>query len=70
MTKTVKATRPTNSNTKTGSEVQVMLHDIATVLRLTAMVKAEMIRDRAEADRKHIDTRRAVRHAEPALALA
>lgn len=67
MTKTIKTARPTQT-TKTGSEVQSMLLDIATVLRLTAMVKAEMIRDRAEADSKHIESRRAVRCGELALA--
>jgi hypothetical protein len=67
MTKTIKTARPTHT-AKTGSEVQSMLLDIATVLRLTAMVKAEMIRDRAEADRKHIETRRTVRHTQLSLA--
>lgn len=67
MTKTLKTARPTHT-TKTGSEVQSMLLDIATVLRLTAMVKAEMIHDRAEADRKQIESRRAVRCGELALA--
>jgi hypothetical protein len=57
MTKTRKA--PHFATTKTSSEVQSMLLDIATVLRLTAMVKAEMIRDRAEADRQTIESRRA-----------
>lgn len=62
------ANGPRVQATKTPAEVQGMLHDIATVLRLTAMVKAEMIRDQAEADRKHLEARRAARHAEPALA--
>jgi hypothetical protein len=70
MTKTIKTARPTQTaaSTHTPSEVQTMLHDIATVLRLTAMVKAEMIRDRADADSKHIESRRAVRCGELALA--
>ena len=63
MTKTTKAPRFASA-TKTSSEVQTMLLDIATVLRLSAMVKAEMIRDRAEADRKTIESRRAGRLAE------
>lgn len=50
----------------TPSEVSSMLLDIATVLRLTAMVKAEMIRDRVEADRKTIESRRAGRITEAA----
>jgi hypothetical protein len=57
MTKTRKA--PHFASAKTSSEVSAMLLDIATVLRLTAMVKAEMIRDRAEADRQTIENRRA-----------
>lgn len=58
MTQTVKTAR-TAAVTKTPSEVQGMLLDIATVLRLTAMVKAEMVRERAEADRQTIENRRA-----------
>jgi hypothetical protein len=50
--------------TRTPSEVSSMLLDIATVLRLTAMVKAEMIRDRVEADRQVIDSRRTNRLAD------
>lgn len=65
MTKTIKATRFATS-TKTSSEVQTMLHDIATVLRLTAMVKAEMIRDQAEADRQVVEGRRTNRLVETA----
>lgn len=65
MTKTIKATRFATS-TKTSSEVQTMLHDIATVLRLTAMVKAEMIRDQAEADCQVVEGRRTNRLVETA----
>ena len=65
MFKTVKA--PRLQATKTPAEVQGMLYDIATVLRLTAMVKADMIRDQAETDRKLIESRRTARAAEPAL---
>lgn len=68
MTKTAKIARLAAA--KSAVEVQGMLHDIATVLRLTAMVKAEMIRDRAEADRRHIENRRAARSAEPTAVLA
>jgi hypothetical protein len=57
MTQTTKAPRFTTA-TKTSSEVSSMLLDIATVLRLSAMVKAEMLRERAEADRQVIETRR------------
>ncbi|MCU0703927.1 MAG: hypothetical protein MUF18_08120 [Fimbriiglobus sp.] len=66
MTKTIKAPR-TAETTKTSSEVQTMLLDIATVLRLTAMVKSEMIRDRVEADRKAIESRRAALTAEASV---
>jgi hypothetical protein len=58
MTKTRKAPHFA-APAKTSSEVSAMLLDIATVLRLTAMVKAEMIRDRTEADRQTIESRRA-----------
>ena len=57
MTQTTKAPRFA-ATTKTSSEVSSMLLDIATVLRLSAMVKAEMLRERAEADRQVIETRR------------
>jgi hypothetical protein len=67
MTKTTKAPRVAAATQKTSSEVQSMLLDIATVLRLTAMVKAEMIRDRVEADRQVIEGRRASRLAEVAV---
>ena len=49
MTKTIKAPRTLRS-TKTASDVQTMLHDIATVLRLTAMVKSEMLREQAQVE--------------------
>jgi hypothetical protein len=65
MTRTAKAASLTAP--KTGSEVQSMLLDIATVLRLTAMVKAEMIRDRVDADRKVIESRRTMRLEEAAV---
>lgn len=63
MIQTIKAPRFA-STTKTSSEVSSMLLDIATVLRLSAAVKAEMLRDRAEADRQTIESRRAGRIAE------
>lgn len=66
MTKTTKAPRFAAA-AKTSSEVSSMLLDIATVLRLTAMVKAEMIRDRVEADRQVIESRRTNRLAEAAV---
>ncbi len=65
MIQTIKAPRFA-STTKTSSEVSSMLLDIATVLRLSAAVKAEMLRDRAEADRQTIESRRAGRIAEAA----
>ncbi len=65
MFKTVKA--PRLQATKTPTEVQGMLYDIATVLRLTAMVKGEMIRDQAEADRKVIESRRTSRLTETCM---
>jgi len=49
MTKTLKAPRTFRSN-KTATDVQSMLHDIATVLRLTEMVKHEMLRDQAQVE--------------------
>lgn len=69
MTATVKAPR-LNKNMKTSADVTTMLHDIATVLRLTAMVKHEMLRDRAEADHRHLLATRSARAdaLEPALA--
>jgi len=69
MTKTTKAPRFATA-TKTSSEVSSMLLDIATVLRLTAMVKAEMIRDRAEADRQVVESRRTNRLVEVATVSA
>lgn len=69
MTKTTKTARFAAA-TKTSSEVQTMLLDIATVLRLTAMVKAEMIRDRAEADRQVVEGRRTNRLMEAATVSA
>jgi hypothetical protein len=69
MTQTTKAPRFAAA-TKTSSEVSTMLLDIATVLRLSAMVKAEMLRDRAEADRKFVETRRTSRLVEAATVSA
>ena len=64
MTKTTKAARVAAA-ARTPSEVQTMLHDIATVLRLSAMVKAEMIRDRVEADHRFVEGRRPARLEDP-----
>jgi hypothetical protein len=69
MIQTIKAPRFA-STTKTSSEVSSMLLDIATVLRLSAVVKAEMLRERAEADRQTIESRRAGRIAEAATVSA
>jgi hypothetical protein len=69
MTTTCKAPRLPKT-AKTSADVTTMLHDIATVLRLTAMVKHEMLRDRAEADHRQLLANRSARAAalEPATA--
>jgi hypothetical protein len=53
MIKTINArqtARQTVRSSKTVTDVQSMLHDIATVLRLTEMVKNEMLRDQAQVE--------------------
>ena len=69
MTATLQAPRFARQ-AKTPEQVQAMLHDIATVLRLTAKVKGEMIREQAEKDRQQLEACRAARAqaAQPAFA--
>ena len=58
---TLAPARKSIRETKSGLEVQAMLYDIATAMRLTALVKGEMLRDKAEADRKQLEANRANR---------
>ncbi len=48
-------------------KVEAMLHDIAFVLRMTRKVKAEMLRDRAEAD---VDVQRRITKREELVAVS
>lgn len=69
MTNTLKTAR-TLRPTKTATDVQAMLFDIATVLRLTAVVKAEMLREQAEVECRPYADRRTDRVCEPMTVLA
>lgn len=69
MTRTINNIR-SNRVTKTATDVQTMLYDIATVLRLTAMVKDEILRDAADEDGRELLARREARSCELAPALA
>ena len=70
MTKTIKAPRTfTARSSKTASDVQSMLHDIATVLRLTEMVKHEMLREQAQVECRQPSMTRPAAH-EPMAVLA
>jgi hypothetical protein len=60
MTKTLTSSR-TARVAKSSQEVQAMLRDIATVLRLTAKVKNEMLREQAETDHQQLLANRAAR---------
>ena len=70
MMKTLTAPRTTARDTKSPEQVQAMLRDIATVLRLTAKVKGEMLRERADADHRQLLANRAARAHAPVPALA
>lgn len=69
MTRTINNIR-SNRVTKTVTDVQTMLYDIATVLRLSAMVKDEILRDAADEDCRELLTRREARARELTPALA
>jgi hypothetical protein len=69
MTKTLKAPRSLRS-TKTTTDVQSMLHDIATVLRLSAMVKHEMLREQAQVECRPTTLSRSTVVHEPMAVLA
>lgn len=60
MTRTINHIR-SNRATKTVTDVQTMLYDIATVLRLSAMVKDEILRDAADEDSRELLARREAR---------
>ncbi|MEO2090130.1 MAG: hypothetical protein ABGY75_11615 [Gemmataceae bacterium] len=69
MTRTINNIR-SNRVTKTATDVQTMLYDIATVLRLTAMVKDEILRDADDEDGRELLARREARACELTPALA
>lgn len=69
MTRTINNIR-SNRVTKTVTDVQTMLYDIATVLRLSAMVKDEILRDAADEDCRELLARREARACELTPALA
>ncbi len=69
MTRTINNIR-SNRVSKTVTDVQTMLYDIATVLRLSAMVKDEILRDAADEDCRELLARREARSRELTPALA
>jgi hypothetical protein len=61
MTPTLTAPRTAARITKSAEQVQTMLRDIATVLRLTARVKREILQEQADAEHLRLEANRAAR---------